>query len=233
MARPSEILHDVRWSMFAIALVAVALLGLFATIAGPGDSGAERAAEVAADAPAPEWATTTTTVDPTTTTTTPTTTTAPPASTAPPTTSARPTSTFPPTTAAPRPTATTAVPSVSPAERQRIARAAVVVAHTSGHRVDGLPSSAVLFAPELRPALTGITHPAAYRAAGCRQSVAEVVPGPASATSFGFSLRIERTCDRVPTEGGRTLPLTTGAYAVVTVGQAPTGTPWVVGLTSE
>jgi hypothetical protein len=139
----------------------------------------------------------------------------------------------PTTTAAPRPTATTAVPSVSPAERQRIARAAVVVAHTSGHRVDGLPSSAVLFAPELRPALTGITHPAAYRAAGCRQSVAEVVPGPASATSFGFSLRIERTCDRVPTEGGRTLPLTTGAYAVVTVGQAPTGTPWVVGLTSE
>lgn len=236
--------------MFAVGLVAVALVGVIATVAGPGGR-TERAAAVTAGAPAVRSTTTdvapitavttssavedrtSTTVAPTTTTTSsaPTTTAAvpaPPPTTAPVTTAAPPA----PTTAPPPPPPTPPRPP-SPAERQRIARSAAIVAHTTGHRVTGLPSVDVLVAPELRPALDGITRPAAYRAAGCRQWVTETIAGPGTATSFGFSLTIERTCDRVPTLGGRTLPLTTGAYTVVTVGPAPTGVWWTVGLTSE
>ncbi|MBX3313604.1 MAG: hypothetical protein KF906_04715 [Actinobacteria bacterium] len=247
MGEGSKVPKDTRWSVFAVGLITVALLGLFATIAGPGSSRHAGGTDVAAGAPvtAPETPATTSTPAETTTTATPTaevttstteaptTTAAPPTTTTPPATVAPTTPTTPPpTTAAPRSTPTT-TPTPSPAERQRLARDAAVVAHTTGLSVDGYASADVLFAPALRASLDAITRSAAYRAAGCNQWVTEVVDGPATATTFGFSLRIERACARVPTSGGRQLPLVTGAYTTVTVGPSAGGSWWAVALTSE
>lgn len=234
--------HNARWLAFGIGLALVALIGIAATVVGiDGPGRPDDAAAVVGDAPA-----TSTTAAPTTTSTTTTststttavtsTTTAPPATTTPtPTTRAAPATTTPtpttrPTTTTPPPTTT---PTPTPAERRRIAQHAAVVAHTTGHQPSGYPSMASVIAPALRPSLEVLTRPAAYRDAGCRQRVTSIVPGPVSDRTFGFSLVITRTCDRVPMVGGQRLPLTNGVYTSVTVGPAPDGSWWATSLTSE
>lgn len=241
---------------FAAGLVALAAVGIGATIIGGGDGPArsDEAAAAATEAPSTTtdvtvaWATTapaetttteaeaapattTTTSRPATTTTVATTTTTPVPTTAPRRTvpaqvNIPPPVTTPPVTTPPAPTAPT---TPSPAAQHDIARRAVASAHTSGH-----PGATTLFAPSLRGDLDRITTRAPYRQAGCDQRVAEVADGPVDGSRYSFSVRVEHTCDRVPRNGdGAALPLITGAYSTVTLGPNGGNSSWAVALSSN
>lgn len=246
---PGKPVRPSIWSLFAVGLLVLAVAGIGITIVGRGGSSAAEEAAATTSTPSDtvvldastttEATTSTTEATPTSTSTSTTMTTT---TTAPPTTTTAPPVTTPPTTIAPvvpvvPPPVTTpptvprpTTPAVDARAQQAIARDAAVVAYTTGHRPAGYQSVQTLIAPDLRRRLDALTVADGYRQAGCRQRVSEIRPGPVFGSSYGFSLTIDRTCDRVPRANGYILPLESGAYATIVLGPTGGGSYWATVL---
>lgn len=235
------------WEVFTIVLVVLSLIGIVAALVNP-----HGAAGSVSGGTAPETASPTTRSDTMATRPSPgaTSTTGPTTTVASSSTSGAATSTVdpgatssvpvaaPPLTAPPAPPAPPVPPNtqapappVPEAQLRRVAQDALVVAYTTGHAPAGFPPVDVLVAPTLRGVLDSKTTTPAYRAAGCRQEVGDVIDGPGSGTTFGFSFTIRRECDRTPIADGFRLPLVSGAFATIDLGPRPAGGFWATALT--
>ena len=234
------------WETFSIGLVVLVLAGGAAALLGsrgpgsPADDTEKAAAGPTTSTPKVHVDPSTTTAPATTQAAAVTTTTAQSTTTVTPATepASSPTTTAPPDVAPPATTPATTPPVTNPptrpevpeSTRRAIARDALVVMYTTGHNPPGYASMQDLVSPALRPFVDERTKSPGYRAAGCRQQVSRVLDGPGSGLSFGFSFKIDRTCDRVPMENGFRLPLSSGAYATVAIGPRPTGGLWATAL---